>query len=314
MTTSITPRIAIMLTLPPLLWAGNAIVGRLLVGTVPPMALSAMRWALAFLILLPVGYRLFLRPRDITSRLGYLLLLGFLGVGCFNSLQYLALHTSTPINVALIISSMPLWMIAIGFIFYGVHPTSRQWLGALLSLTGVALVLTRGHLSTLLELRLVPGDVIMLVALALWSWYSWILARPPEHMRGERRPAWGWAEMLLVQVLFGAAWAGLAAGVEVVVAPAPIQWSWWVVAALAYVVIGPSVLAYYCWGEGVATVGPAIAAFFNNLTPVFAALMSAAWLGEAPSWYHVLAFAFIVAGIVVSSRQAAARSAQKVPG
>jgi drug/metabolite transporter (DMT)-like permease len=62
------------------------------------------------------------------------------------------------------------------------------------------------------------------------------------------------------------------------------------------------VLAYRYWGEGVATVGPAVAAFFNNLTPVFAAVLSAAWLGEAPRWYHVAAFAFIVAGIFVTSR------------
>jgi drug/metabolite transporter (DMT)-like permease len=68
------------------------------------------------------------------------------------------------------------------------------------------------------------------------------------------------------------------------------------------------VLAYRFWGEGVATVGPAIAAFFNNLTPLFAALMSALWLGEPPHWYHVAAFVLIAAGIVVTSRR------QKVPG
>ena len=142
----------------------------------------------------------------------------------------------------------------------------------------------------------------MLLAIALWAWYSWLLARPPAHMRGDARPPWGWAELLLVQVLFGAVWAGAAAGVEAVVAPAPIHWSPWVLLALAYVAIGPSVLAYRFWGMGVATVGPAIAAFFNNLTPVFAAVMSAAWLGEVPRWYHVVAFVLIAAGIVVTSR------------
>lgn len=149
----------------------------------------------------------------------------------------------------------------------------------------------------------------MLVAVALWAWYSWLLARPPAHMRGEARPDWGWAELLLVQMIFGTAWAGAAAGVEAFVSPARIQWSPWVVLALAYVAIGPSLLAYRFWGEGVATVGPAIAAFFSNLTPVFAALMSALWLGEPPRWYHVAAFVLIGAGIVVNSRPA-----QKVPG
>jgi drug/metabolite transporter (DMT)-like permease len=304
----LTPRIALFLTLPPLLWAANAVVGRLLVGSVPPLALSGLRWALALLILLPLGYRVFRDPQAIRTRWPYLALLGFLGVGCYNAMQYFALQTSTPINVTLIASSMPLWMLAVGALFYGEHPTRRQMVGALLSLAGVALVLSRGQVEVLLNLRLVPGDLLMLLAIALWAWYSWLLARPPAHMRGEARPPWGWAELLLVQVLFGAVWAGAAAGVEAVVAPAPIHWSPWVLLALAYVAIGPSVLAYRFWGMGVATVGPAIAAFFNNLTPVFAAVMSAAWLGEVPRWYHVAAFALIAAGIVVTSR------VQKVPG
>ncbi|HEX3138888.1 MAG TPA: DMT family transporter, partial [Rhizobacter sp.] len=235
----ITPRIAFLLTLPPLLWAGNAVVGRLLVGTVPPLALSALRWAVALLILLPLGRRLWERPQDIRQRLPYLALLGFLGVGCFNGLQYFALQTSTPINVTLIISSMPLWMLGMGALFYGEHPTRRQLLGALLSLAGVTLVLSRGQPEVLLALRLLPGDLLMLLAVALWAWYSWLLARPPAHMRGQARPPWGWAELLLVQVLFGAVWAGAAAGVDAVVQPAPIHWSPWVLAALAYVAIGP---------------------------------------------------------------------------
>ena len=80
-----------------------------------------------------------------------------------------------------------------------------------------------------------------------------------------------------------------------------MAWNGWVVAALLYVALGPSVIAYRCWGLGIAAGGPALAAFFANLTPVFAALLSAALLGESPTWFHALAFGLIVAGIVVSS-------------
>ena len=82
---------------------------------------------------------------------------------------------------------------------------------------------------------------------------------------------------------------------------AGVRWSPWLVAALLYVAIGPSVIAYRCWGLGVAAAGPATPAFFANLTPLFAAMLSAALLGEPPQRYHALAFALIVAGIVVSS-------------
>ena len=74
-------------------------------------------------------------------------------------------------------------------------------------------------------------------------------------------------------------------------------------AALLFIAIGPALVAYRCWGIGVQRAGPAVAGFFSNLTPLFAALLSAAFLGESPSGYHAVAFALIVGGIVVSSRR-----------
>jgi drug/metabolite transporter (DMT)-like permease len=307
----LSPRIAILLTLPPLLWAGNAVVGRALVGSVPPLALNALRWWLALVLLAPLGWRA-LRGGAIAARWPHLALLGLVGVGSYNALQYLAVQTSTPLNVTLIAASMPLWMLLAGLVFYGERPGRRAIGAAVLSLAGVALVISRGSLETLRHVQFVPGDLFMLVATALWSAYSWMLARPPASMRGAARPGWNWAEFLFVQVLFGTAWASVAAGAETIVHPAAIMWTPWVVAALAYVAVGPSLIAYRCWGLGVATVGPAIAAFFSNLTPVFAALLSAALLGEAPRWYHAGAFALIAAGIVASSLPRAAP--QKVPG
>jgi len=73
--------------------------------------------------------------------------------------------------------------------------------------------------------------------------------------------------------------------------------------ALAFIAVGPAVLAYRIWGVGVQRLGPTLAGFFSNLTPLFAALMSGLFLGEPPGWHHGLAFALIVGGIVVSSRR-----------
>ena len=303
MTQRITWKTAGLLTLPPLLWAGNAVVGSLVVGNVPPLTLNALRWVLALAILAPLGWRVLREPRAIATRWRHLALLGLLGIGCYNAFQYLALQTSSPINVTLIAASASLWMVAIGRAAYGVRPGWQQLAGALLSIAGVALVLSRGTMETLLALRFVPGDLFMLAATLTWAMYSWMLARPPESMRGEKRPAWNWAEFLTVQLVFGAAWASLAAGVEQAYVTSSIRWSPWVVAALAYVAIGPALVAYYAWGAGVARVGPTIAALFSNLTPLFAALFSLALLGQVPHWYHGAAFVLIAAGIVISTRR-----------
>lgn len=303
MTGRLTPRLALLLTLPPVLWAGNAVVGRLAAGEVPPLALNALRWALALALLLPLGWKAVATGearRAVLARWRPLALLGLLGVGAYNALQYMALTTSSAVNVTLIASSLPVWMLAIGAILYRERPTRRSLAGAALSLAGVVVVLSRGDLAQIAQVRFVPGDLLMLAAIVGWAFYSWLLARPHPSLAGEARPDWNWADFLLVQVIFGVAWAGAAAGAEALVAPASIRWSPWVLVALVYLAVGPSLIAYRSWGLGVAQAGPAMAAFFGNLTPVFAALLSAAVLGEAPQPYHALAFALIVAGIAVS--------------
>jgi drug/metabolite transporter (DMT)-like permease len=299
----LTSRIALLLMLPPLLWAGNAVVGRLVVTSIPPLMLNALRWSLALVLLLPLGWTLLKRPAELLRRWRYLAVLGLLGVGSYNALQYLALRTSTPLNVTLIAASMPVWMLLLGAACYGERPRRPQIIGAVLSLLGVALVLARGDLSALARVHFVAGDLLMLLAVMAWSAYSWLLARPPASMRDAARPPWGWSEYLLAQVMFGVAFAGAAAGIEQELAPVSVHWTPWLVLALVYVAVGPSLIAYRCWGMGVAAVGPAVAAFFSNLTPVFAALLSAALLGEWPQWFHGAAFVLIVAGIAVSSRR-----------
>ena len=67
--------------------------------------------------------------------------------------------------------------------------------------------------------------------------------------------------------------------------------------------IAPAIVAYRCWGLAVSRMGPNVAGMFGNLSPLFAAILSAAILGELPHLYHGAAFALIVAGIAVTSRR-----------
>lgn len=160
------------------LWAGNAITGRLLVGSVSPMTLSAVRWGLAALLLLPLGWRVFKPESALWQNKKRFLLLGLFGVGSYNVLLYLALQTSTAINVTLIGASMPIWMLLIGAVFYQVKPNLLQLIGAIVSLIGVAIVFTRGELATLLSMQMVIGDLLIMLATILWAFYSWMLSHP----------------------------------------------------------------------------------------------------------------------------------------
>ncbi len=285
--------------LPPLLWAGNAVVGRMMVGLVPPITLNFLRWALAFVLLLPLTASLLRRDGPLWPQWRRFAVLGLLGVGAYNALQYLALKTSTPLNVTLVAASTPAFMLGIGAVWFGQRITRRQLLGATMSITGVLVVLGRGDWELLAQVRLVPGDFFILLATAAWAVYSWLLVRPgdPPEIRSN------WAAFLMAQMVFGLGWSGLFAAGEWLAEPQAIAWGWPVIAALGYVAVGPAILAYRSWGLGVQRVGPTIAGFFSNLTPLFAGVMSAAVLGEMPRLYHAAAFVLIVGGIVVSSRR-----------
>ncbi|MET0982659.1 MAG: DMT family transporter [Telluria sp.] len=298
MKTKLTLSTALLLTAAPALWAGNAIVGRLVRDAVPPMTLNLLRWSLALLILLPLG-RAALRPENgVLANWRRYSMLGLLGIGLYNSLQYLALQSSTPINVTLVASGMPVWMLLVGRLFFQVPVRPRQVAGAALSIAGVLVVLCRGDLAQLAALRLVAGDLYMILATIAWAFYSWMLMqqRDVPALRGD------WAAFLLAQVAFGVLWSGALSGAEALVTGIDIAWSWPLAAALLYVAVGPAILAMRAWGAGVQRAGPTVGAFFVNLTPLFAALLSSTFLGEAPHLYHALAFALIVGGIAVSAR------------
>eukprot|EP01137_Pigoraptor_chileana_P014523 Opistho-2@5038 len=114
----LTPSTIALLVIPPLMWAGNAVVGRMVNPLVPPITLNFLRWALAFAILLPLAGHVLKPASALWPHWRRFALLGLLGVGAYNALQYLALQTSTPLNVTLVAASMPVWMLGIGGLFF----------------------------------------------------------------------------------------------------------------------------------------------------------------------------------------------------
>ena len=293
---------ALLLTLPPLLWAGNAVVGRAVADLIPPMTLNFFRWLIAFAVLLPLSWHILRPASSVWAHWRRYALLGLLGVGCYNALLYLAVHTSTALNVTLVGASMPMWMLATGALFFNQRITRVQVVGALLSMAGVLTVLSRGQLAWLANVQWVAGDIYMVVASIAWSLYSWLLFQPAgSQTKDTPEICRNWATFLMAQIVFGLGWSGVLAGGEWAITTASITWGWPLLGALLYVALGPALLAYRCWGLGVQRVGPAIAGFFTNLTPLIAAVLSAAFLGELPQLHHAAAFVLIAGGIVVSS-------------
>lgn len=284
------------LTTAALMWAGNAIVGKILVQASSPVLLNTVRWGVTALILLPFAWRVFKGDSPLWHHTKRFALLSLFGVGSYNVLLYLALQSSTPINVTLIGASMPIWAIFIGMLVYHERANLKQVIGAVISLIGVAVVIVRGELERLIEIEFVAGDLYMVIATILWGAYSWMLSHPKES--NER--SWPWSYFLLAQVGFGFCWSLIFAATEWQLEFSYFTWSWQTVLMIAYVIIGPSLIAYRCWGLGVSKAGATVATFFTNLIPLFTAILSTLLLQKPPEPFHGVAFALILAGIYLS--------------
>ncbi len=161
-------------------WAGNAIVGRLAAGHIPPVTLSFLRWSAAFLIILPFAWKHLKRDwAAIRGKLGVMLLVSVTGIGVFNTLQYWSLEYTTALNTLLLQSAGPLMVAVWSLALLGVRLTLAQAIGVLLSMIGVLIILTRGDVTALTSIQFNKGDLIFLVALTSFGLYSVLTLKRP---------------------------------------------------------------------------------------------------------------------------------------
>ena len=284
----------VLLTLTPLFWACNAVAGRGLAPEIPPMTMTFLRWLFAILILAPFAWPHVRREWPIVRR-GWksLLVLGVIGVGTHNALAYLGLNYTTATNALILNSFIPVMVISLSWIFLRERLTSLQLVGVGVSLAGVLMILTRGSLEVLTSLTLNGGDLLLIVAMAMWSVYTIGLRWRPQglHM----------LTLLFVLMVIGDLAVlpffamELAVGRHMVVTPVNI-------AAIVTVALFSSVLAYVFWNQGVTQVGPSVAGLFVHMIPVFGVLLAWVFLGERLALFHVAGIALILSGIGITSR------------
>jgi drug/metabolite transporter (DMT)-like permease len=283
----------LLLTFTALFWAGNAIVGRAVRDLFPPIGLAFWRWLFALAIVLPFAWphlrRDGARLRAAWPRIAFL---GALGIGAFNSLLYTGLGHTSALNAMLLQSGQPGLILLFGVLFMRDRTNLRQLTGAGIALMGVLTIIARGDPGVIAALQLNIGDLIIAVAVVLWSIYSVFLRkRPAVH------PLSFFAATLLVGVcaiLPFYAWeiargdliqARLESGL-----------------ALAYVAIFPSIVAYLFFNRAVELIGSASTGIYMNVMPVIGAGLAIAFLGESVRPFHAVGLAFIVGGVLLAGR------------
>ena len=283
---------SILLTLTALMWAGNAIAGKVAVGEVSPMVLTAMRWIAAVAMLMPLTLRHLRADRDeIVRGWRFLLAMGAVGYTGFNILLYSSAYTTSAVNIVIIQASMPMLIFAINLAVFGVPIRALQAAGYVLTLLGVGLVAGRGDLAALSQLKVTEGDALMLLAALLYSSYTVALKRPMAlHPMSLLTVLCGGA---MLAALPFAAWE-LASGAAVLPST-PKAW-----AVVLYTVLAASVLSQLFYLRGVAALGPNRAGLFINLVPVFGAGLAVMILAEPVALHQGLALLLVIGGILTA--------------
>ena len=153
--------------------ASNLIIARGGTEFIPPISLAFWRWLFCFLILLPFTF-IFLKKNfeHYKKELFKLFILGFLGCGICGAFPFIAGTTTTIVNMGIIYTSSPIFIILISSMFFGEKINLTKITGLVACLIGVFAIIIKGDLDLLINLKFTIGDLWMLAAAIGWALYS----------------------------------------------------------------------------------------------------------------------------------------------
>jgi drug/metabolite transporter (DMT)-like permease len=273
-------------------WAMNPIIGRAVRDLASPLSLAFWRWMVAFLCVLPFAWR-HLKVDVQTLRASWLLvtLLGFFGVGLFAYIVYSGLQYTTATNNLLLQSIMPIMILLMPTVLFGERLLPLLALSAAMSFAGIMWIVTKGHPFNLVGgISVNRGDLLSVAGVFLYSAYATFLRKVPavHHLS-------------LLAALFAIGAGSLALPYISTLARnglsmPPMK----LAAAILYVGVFPSLVAYALFNRSVTLIGSVRAGAYMNLPPVLGVGLAMLLLGEGIASYHFIGALLIIGAIAVS--------------
>jgi drug/metabolite transporter (DMT)-like permease len=277
-------------------WAGNHVVARYIAGHVPPASLAVVRWIVVFSIVMLVGFRHIRRDwPKVEENAGVLAFLALTGGACFGTLQFVALQYTTAINMGVVGSVAPAFIVAASFLLFGDRLALLQLTGVGISLVGVLAIVTQLQPERLLTLTFNNGDVIILINMALWGIYCACL-----RLRPDVHPMTFLCVLAIFAFIGNLPFALWEHSIGYRLVP-DLQTG----LAILYAAIFTTLLAYIAWNRGIDLVGAPRASAFLHTIPVFGTALAVLVLGEQLHLYHIIGFVLILAGVTLAARPVA---------
>jgi len=281
-------------------WATNIILGRSLRSEIGPLTLTAARYVVASVVFALVLRGLPAEERRPGKDLPALLAMAATGIILFAPLLYFGLRYTTAVNGTLINGMGPLLTAVFAAWLIREPYTRRQLVGAVLAVLGVAVLISGGSLRAIREVGINPGDLLVLLAAAVWGLYSVASRRATRN----RSPLSATA----ISTLMGLPVLLAAAILEQRVVP--VQFSPRLLVTVLYLGLVPAALGYFLWNAGVKKLGAGGAMVFYNMLPLYGAVLGFFLLGEQIGPPHLAGGLLIIGGGVVSALVTRRRSAR----
>nr|WP_256521901.1 DMT family transporter [Halobacillus sp. A5] len=276
------------------MYAGNILIGKAM-NDLPPLTITFFRLLIAFLVLLPIGYRSVLTHKSaFLKNKKPVFVLSLSGIALFNMSIYGSLQFTSSSNVAILESAIPAVTVILSIYMVKEKINKAQTLGILLSLFGAVWVIVDGRLLQLGSLQWNVGDFIMVGAILSWALYSIFVKL---HMF--RFPPYGAVlvitgiGMLLVMPAMFIEWLFL--GV-----PDLMQWPY--VLGLLYLGVFPSFIALIFYNRAVEMLSASKASIFLNFLPVITMAGAGLWLGEQITHMHIIGAGIVMAGVLLTTQ------------
>lgn len=277
------------------IWAGSFIIARGVHEWIPPVTLAFWRWMVALIVLTIISYKNVIREKEfIIKHWKYIVFMGFLSVGVFNTLIYTAAHYTTAHHIALISSISPVGTLLIA-IFLGFEKFSKiSFLGAVTAFFGALIIISSGNLMSLIEQKWNKGDIILLVSAMIWAGWSAFLHYKPKELSPK--------SFLTTQAYVGIiALLPLYIWECIYVAPTPFTLNAWLI--YIYLGVGSSCIAWIGWQVATAQLGAVKVSLVYYTIPIFSSILAVMILGESFKLYHLVGFIAIFMGILLSNLQ-----------
>lgn len=274
--TRLTPLEWAAATLVVTIWGLNFVAVKTALATLPPFLLTALRFAIAALVLAP-----FFRPARGQFR-SVLVIAVLLGVGHFGLMFYGVAGMDAATAAIVIELSIP-FSAVLAWAFFGEVLGGWRSLGLAVSFAGVALLAGEPHLP-----RLSP--FVAVVA----SGFAWALANVVIKRMGTINPLAinGWMALLAAPMLLALSLATETGQLDALARTPPKGWL-----AVAYTVVCSTLIAYTLWYRLIARHSINRVVPFTLLGPVVGLAGGVLLLGEPLTWHKLVGGALTVLGV-----------------